>query len=466
MAEQSFQRILLKGATVLTAEKGGSEERECDVLIEGSKIAALAPDISVDAASCEVIDVTGHIVCPGFVDTHRHLWQSPFRYFGADWLIAHYAKAMWGMAGPVYTPDDLYVSIRIGLADALNAGVTQVFDWNHNIISPQHADATVRAHRNSGARVVFGYGQGTPVWAEMLDPKIGTSRGLPSDDLARVKLEYYSASENLLTLALAARGPEVSPMTVVAAESRQAQDLDLRSSIHIGNGAWADKMPVRMMHEAELIDERITWVHCNTLSDLELKLIADSGGTASVATELELHMGHGHPAVARLLKVGVRPSLSVDTCTNVSGDLFTIMRATLSAARGDSNREIIGTGVMPTEVVLSTADVLEFATLQGARANGLDVSTGSLAVGKEADIVVINTDAPNLIPLNYAPGAVVMGAHAGNVEMVLVGGRFVKRDFRLIDMDLAHLKRRAEALRDSLFERIGAKTGRWFPPLN
>ena len=466
MTDGSSQRILLRGATVLTAEKRGSEEKVCDVLIEGSNIAALAPGIAVDAGACEIIDVTGKIICPGFVDTHRHLWQSPFRYSGADWLIAHYAKAMWGMAGPVYTPDDLYVSIRIGLADALNAGVTQVFDWNHNIISPEHADAAVRAHHNSGARVIFGYGQGTPVWAEMLDPEIGTSRGLPSEDLARVKREYYSARDGLLTLALAARGPEVSPMTVVAAECRQARDLDLRSSIHIGNGAWAEKKPVKMMHEARLLDERITWVHCNTLSDFELELIADSGATASVSTELEMHMGHGHPAVSRLLKFGVRPSLSVDTCTNVSGDLFAIMRATLSAARADSNREIIATGVMPTEVVLSTTDVLEFATLQGACANGLGASTGSLVVGKEADIVVINTDAPNLIPLNCASGAVVMGAHAGNVEMVLVGGRFVKRDFRLVDMDLEHLRRRAEALRDSLFERIGAKTGRWFPPLN
>lgn len=229
MSDVGTRRILLKGATVLTAEPGVADSSVKDILIEGTKIAALAPSIPVDKASCEVIDATDKIVCPGFVDTHRHLWQSPFRYFGADWLIAHYAKAMWGMAGPVYTPDDVYLSIRIGLADALNAGVTQVFDWNHNIITPEHADAAVRAHRNSGARVVFGYGQGTPVWAEMLNPAIGTSRAMPSGDLARVKKEYYSARDGLLTLALAARGPEVSPMDVVAAEARQAAELDLAS---------------------------------------------------------------------------------------------------------------------------------------------------------------------------------------------------------------------------------------------
>jgi 5-methylthioadenosine/S-adenosylhomocysteine deaminase len=465
----SASRTLLRGGTLLTLDRSGADrggEFVGDLLIEGSRIESIAPRISVDPASCDVIDVAGKIVCPGFVDTHRHLWQSPFRYLGADWLIAHYAKAMWGMAGPIYTPQDLHDSILLGLRDALNAGVTQIFDWNHNVISPEHADATVAAHRESGARVIFGYGQGTPVWAEMLDPSIGTSRGMPSEDLRRVRSQYYASNESLLTLAMAARGPEVSPMNVVRAEAAQARDLGLRSSIHIGNGAWAHIRPVRMMHEAGLLGGDLTWVHCNTLSDEELAFIADSGGTASIAPELELHMGHGHPAISRLLKVGVRPSLSVDTCTNVSGDLFAIMRATLSVARGDSNAAIIDTGVMPTEVVLSTLDVLDFATLQGARANGLDHSTGTLTRGKKADIVVIDTNAPNLIPLNYAAGACVMGAHPGNVEMVFVDGRFAKRGGELVGVSTREMRRAAERLRDSLFGRIGAKVGRWFPQLS
>ncbi len=461
------QRILLRGGTLLTMDRDpGASEFTADLLIEGERIAGIGRDLQVDSAACEVIDVRGKIVCPGFVDTHRHLWQSPFRYLGADWLIAHYAKAMWGMAGPIYTPEDLHASILLGLRDALNAGVTQVFDWNHNVISPAHADATVAAHRESGGRVIFGYGQGTPVWAEMLDPAIGTSRGMPSADLGRVRRQYYASDHGLLTLAMAARGPEVSPMKVVEAESQQARELGLRSSIHIGNGAWAHIRPVRMMHEAGLLGGDLTWVHCNTLSDEELGFIADTGGAASIAPELELHMGHGHPAIARLLSRGVRPSLSVDTCTNVSGDLFAIMRATLSVARGDSNAAIINTGVMPTEVVLSTHDVIEFATLQGARANGLDGTTGTLTLGKQADVVVIDTDAPNLIPMNYAAGACVMGAHPGNVEMVLVGGRFVKRDGRLVGVGPQQMRRDAERLRDSLFGRIGAHVGRWFPKLS
>ncbi|MCA8889626.1 MAG: amidohydrolase family protein [Parvularculaceae bacterium] len=462
---KSSDRKLLRGGTILAVDPQFDAEFVGDILIEGKKIVDVAPSISVDEASTEIIDAGGKILTPGFVDTHRHLWQSPFRYCGADWLIAHYAKAMWGLAGPIYTPEDLYLSLRIGLADALNAGVTQVFDWNHNVNSPDHADETYRAHLNSGARVVFGYGQSSPVWADMLDPDIGASGKMPSQDLERVRKQYYNSNDGLLTLAMAARGPEVSPMNVVRAESQMAKELGLRSSVHIGNGALAQVRPIELMEREGLLDETYTWIHCNTISDREIGLIAESGGHASVAPEIECHMGHGDPAISRLLDVGVRPSLSVDTCTNVSGDLFAIMRATLSSVRAEANRRILDTGEMPTEVALSASDVLEFATLQGARANGLGHVTGSLTPGKEADIVIVDTKSPNLLPVSYAMGSLVMGANPGNVDTVLVQGRVVKQDGKLVGLDINHLRNRAEEVRDSLFERIGAQKGLWFPDI-
>ncbi len=444
----------------------GTTQFTGDILMEHGVITEVSPRIPADAANCEIVDVTGKIVVPGFADTHRHIWQSPFRYVGADWLISHYAKAMWGTAGPVYTPDDLYMAIWLGLAEALNAGVTQVFDWNHNVNSPEHADATVSAHRDSGARVVFGYGQSSAVWREMLDPAVGTSRAMPSADLERVRSKYYSSDDGLLTLAMAARGPEVSPMDVVAAEAKQARSLGLRQSIHIGNGAWAHKQPVRLMAEQGLLGDDITWVHCNTLTDEQLQLIADSGGTASCATELEQHMGHGDPAINRLLAVGLRPSLSVDTCTNVSGDLFAVMRATLAAARAASNARVLETGVMLTAVEIGACDVLEFGTLQGAAANGLGGKTGSIETGKRADLVVIAANSPNLMPITYAAGSVVMGAHPGNVDAVLVDGKFVKRDGVLVNIDSARLKTDSENLRDRLFAKIGVPVGPWIPSLD
>ncbi|MBL5973677.1 MAG: 5-methylthioadenosine deaminase [Candidatus Leucobacter sulfamidivorax] len=459
------ERTLLRGATIVAVDPNYPSEFVGDILIEGQVIKEIAPRIEVDPGAVRVVELEGRIITPGFVDTHRHIWQTPFRYAGADWTIVQYAVAMWGMAGPIYTPEDQYAALRLGLADALNAGVTQVYDWNHNVNTPDHADETVRAHRDSGARVVFGYGQGSPDWATFLDPEVGVSTPPPSDDIERILNQYYSSADQLTTLGLAARGPEVSPIEVVQLETAQARRLGLRQSIHIGNGSWAHIRPVRMMQNLGLLGEDITWIHGNGLYDEDLQLIADSGGKASCAPELESHMAHGPVAIRRFLDRGVRPSLSVDTCTNVSGDMFAIMRAALAMTRADYQNAEIAEGRDPSSAALKTSDVIEFATLRGAESNGLDQITGTLTPGKQADLVVIDTNAPNLLPLNYAAGAVVMGAHPGNVEHVLVAGRFVKRDFELVGIDGAWLRREADAVRDRLFERVGATRGGWIPGL-
>jgi cytosine/adenosine deaminase-related metal-dependent hydrolase len=459
------QRKLLRGGTVIPV-KGGDLPAEFvgDVLIEDGKIAAIAPRLDVAPEHAEVVDMTDHIVLPGFVDTHRHMWQSIFRYAGTDWVLADYANAMWRILGPIFEPEDTYLSLRVGLAEALNAGVTQVYDWNHNLNSPDHADAAVAAHRDSGARVVLGYGQSSQTWAQILDPAIGASVEPPSADIVRLRNQYYASDAQLLTLGMAARGPECSPMHIVEQEARLAAELGLRSCVHVGNGSWGHMGPIRMMLDAGCDGSTVTWVHCNSVSDSEFDLIRDTGGSVSSATELEQHMGHGHPAIERCIIRGIRPALSVDTCVNVSGDLFSIMRAALSSVRGDIHQRRIERGGDSESMPATTHDVLEFATLSGALANGLGDVTGTLEVGKQADIIAIDCLAPNLMPMTYAAGSVVMGAHPGNVAAVLVAGEFVKRDGKLVDIDLKDLAASAVATRDRLFDRVGAHVGGWMPP--
>lgn len=446
-------RLLLRGGTILAG--GDDPSYVGDLLVDGRSVAALGPRIDVDPASCEIVDVSGHFVLPGFVDTHRHLWQSLFRLAGTDWTIMNYRKAMWKTLGPAYTPDDIYVALRIGLADAVDCGVTQVFDWNHNIITPEHADAAVLAHRDSRARVVFGYGHGSPIWAEAHDPLVGASVTMPSRDIVRVRDEYYSSDDQLLTLALAARGPEVSPMDVVSAEADLARELDIRSSIHVGSGPRGKLDPISRMRDAGYLSARTTWVHCNSLADGELQLIADSGGSASCSPELEMHMGQGQPAVTRLLDVGVRPSLSVDTCVNVGGDLFRVMQTALAGVRAEGHRRSLADGRDASAVALSTKDVFDFATRQGAVANGLGDRVGQLRVGAAADIVLIDRHALNLFPSTDTVGSIVMGAHPGNVWGVLIDGRPVKWGGRLLAADLERIRARVEDRADALLAAVG-----------
>lgn len=448
-------RTLLKGATVVPVDPAMPESLLADILIENQVITAVQPEIPSHAPDLDVIDLQGRILIPGLVDTHRHLWQSLFRYAGADWTIENYVSAMWGTLGPAFEPEDMSTALTLGLAEAVSAGCTQIFDWNHNHLTPEHSDAAVEAHRAAGLRSILGYGQSTQVLSEFLQagPSGGTTP--PSEDIRRIRERYYSSDDQRTRLALAARGGETANEAVIGAEAAQARELGLRSSIHAGNATWASVKPVLMQQRAAGLDAETTWVHCNALSSEELRLIADSGATVSVSPELELHMAIGPIAIRRLLEAGIEPSLSVDTCLNIGGELFSVMRAALSSVRGEVNAESIAAGITPDSLPLSTREVLKWATLEGARANGLDHLTGTLTVGKRADIVALDARQPNLSPVSYPTGSVVMGSHPGNVELVMVDGEILKRDFKLQRTDIDELSRRAERCRQSMLERTG-----------
>src|SRR5439155_24968 len=213
-----------------------------------------------------------------------------------------------------------------------------------------------------------------------------------------------------------------------------------------------------------LLGDDITYVHCNTLNHEEFRLIGDSGGTASISPEVELQMGHGWLATMKLLAAAVRPSLSIDIVTSIAGDMFGAMRTLLLGTRAVINGAALAERRIVDPLPLTTRDVLEFATLQGARACGLEATTGSLTPGKAADIVLVDSNRLNLMPMNNAYGAIVESAHAGNVDSVFVNGRARKRHGRLLDVDLPQLRERVDAARDDLFRRAGVPAdGSWLP---
>jgi cytosine/adenosine deaminase-related metal-dependent hydrolase len=160
----------------------------------------------------------------------------------------------------------------------------------------------------------------------------------------------------------------------------------------------------------------------------------------------------------------VRPSLSIDIVTSIAGDMFGAMRMLLAGTRAVVNDAALRERRIVDPLPLMSRDVLEFATIQGARACGLEAKTGSLTPGKEADIVLIDTDSLNLIPMNNPKGVVVECAHVGNVDTVIVGGRVVKRDKRLVGVGLQQVRARVDASRDALFRRANVPSdGSWLP---
>ena len=451
-----MNRTLIRKATILSLDPGVGDFHTGDLLIENDRIAAVAPSLNVDDA--EVIDAGGMIALPGFIDSHRHTWQSLLRSTAADWTLAQYFSGIRGVMGKTYTPADMYIANYLGALEALDAGITTLYDWSHNNNTPDHADEAVRALKDSGIRAVYGYGNASDEWVPVSK--------LPSNfaDVERVRRTHFASDDQLVTMAFAARGPQFTTLDITEQDFRRSRALGLRLTVHVGDGLWGMSEPIVQLESRGLLGDDVTYVHCNTLSGRDFRLIGESGGTASLSPEVELQMGHGFPATMKLLAVGVRPSLSIDIVTSIGGDMFSCMRALLTGTRAVVNGEALRQGRIVDPLPLTTRDVLEFATVQGARACGLAGKTGSLTPGLQADVILVDTNSLNLFPLNNAYSAIVEAAHVGNVDSVFVAGKVRKRNGKLLGIDVKVLRAKVDAARDSLFARAGVPAnGSWLP---
>lgn len=410
--------ILIRGGTVIDPETAPHVRPATDVLINGSEVIAVGSDLAVGDA--EVIEAGGRLVLPGLVDTHRHTWQTVLRSVAPDVTFQGYMDLVMKRFAPRFRPEDVYAGNLLGALECLDSGITTLLDWSHIQLSPDHTDAAMQALRDSGIRAFFGLAH--PTLTTELHEEIRRAHG---------------AASGLLGLVFAAHGPVFGGGEAVVAEWRLARELGCRISVHVHGEGRIEKLA-----EHELLGSDTTYIHLNRLTDNEMKLISDSGGFASVTPFIEAQMGFGTPEVARLRRFGITTGLGADTVTNVPGNLFDHMRGALSFGRAEAETE----GIEP----MTALDALRMATIDGAGTLGLADRIGSLTPGKQADVILLRTDTPNMTPMRDPIGAVVTAATAHNVDTVLVAGNVVKRDGRLVHTVLRRALDLAERSADHL----------------
>ncbi len=442
--------ILLKGGCVLSLDRSVGDFEQADVLIEGSKISAVKPGIG--AANAQVIDASNAIVMPGFVDTHRHMWQGFLRNVLPDGSLDDYRNVVQRKFGANMVPDDVYVADLLSGLGCIDAGVTTVLDWSHIHNSPEHTDGAIKGLRESGVRAIFAYG--TPQTAS------GNWKDAPKHkfpgDMARLRKQYFNSDDQLLTLFFASPAgppPEINSIWKVA------RDNGARITIHVGVGEFGRSAFLEKMHAIEPLRSDTTYIHCCTLNDTEWKLIKDSGGTISIAGYVETLMGHGNPPTQKAIDMGIRPSLSVDVETSVPNDFFTQMRTVFSLQKNEVWAKRLG-GQKDAGKFLTVRDVLEFATVEGARANGLEKKVGALTPGKEADVIMLRTDRLNVMPMNNAVGAVVTSMGPQNVDTVLIGGKVMKRNGQLVGVDMKRMARLGKEAQARAYKAAGIENKR------
>jgi 5-methylthioadenosine/S-adenosylhomocysteine deaminase len=418
------KELLIKGGNVVTVDPELGDLDVGDVLVVDGVIEAVAKDIAAPGSNTEIIDARGYMVLPGLVDTHRHVWQGAILAFTPQVTGAGYDPAVLNGIAPKHAPADIYAGTLWGALQALDAGITTIADWAHDLQSADHANANLHGLQESGIRGYFLYGGPGPKSDEPNPPH--------PIDARRMRDEHFPDGVNgLLRLGMALRGPCFTSAERNAQDFAFARELGLPISVHVGMAGTKDA--VITLEQYELLDSDINYAHGNMLTDEEFDLIAGSHGTLSITPSSDMLMQFGtFPGTGRALKRGIVSGFGIDTICSVGTDLFSEMRLALAAERSRANQAALARGERVPTVDLHQRDMLRLATLEGAQVWNMEGEIGSLTPGKQADIITVDMRSPHLDGYGDPVATLVLGAGPADVDTVIVGGNIIKRGGKLI----------------------------------
>ena len=450
------RRLLIQGGAIVSLDPTIGTLRYGDVLVEGGKIAAVAPRIEVEA---EVIDATGQVVMPGLIDAHRHLWYETIRGIAMDAVLSDLRTDVWPRLALRFTPDDVHVATQSAIVDALNNGVTTVLDWCHIINTPEHGEEAIRAHSELPIRSVFAYGPS-------MTRKLNEIEGRFEEKARRELTELVAGSHggDRMSFALALQGPESSSMRVTEQEIAVARELGLPMTMHVGiQDGTPRRRSVGRLADAGLLAADMQFVHCCTTGDDELLLMADAGATIAICPMAEMALAIGAPPTGRALEAGLTPAYGSDAVCSASGDLFDEARLALLAERCLRAERFFAAGsdvATSDDLVVTSMDAIRGITVNAAAACWLEGRVGSLSVGMCADVILLRELDPSIASVGDIQATVVAAAHGSNVDTVIVGGEIVKRGGAFPRIDRSAIGAALSRSRERLFAGANASAER------
>ncbi|MDH6690388.1 MULTISPECIES: amidohydrolase family protein [Bradyrhizobium] len=414
-----------------------------DLLIDGEKIAEIAPTISISDVD-EIIDASGAIVSPGFVDGHRHVWQTNIRGIAADWSLFEYLHEIRMRIAGAYRPEDVYLGNLLGSLEMIDAGVTTVCDHSHIVSSPEHAEAAIRGLHDSGIRAVYAHG--------FYDVPGGHS-AFPShrDRLIyakKLRKQRFGAQDARVTMGVALSELGIVDWAETRAEIEVGREIGRHISVH-NSGVGYQGGTAWFVSEG-LLGPDILHVHANRFTDDDLVAVRDAGGAICITPETELQMGMGFPITHRCRALNVNMAFGADIVSACSGDLLTQTRLSLQVARAFENQPAIDRGSTVDKIDMNCDDAFRIATRGGAQSIGLGSTTGTLEVGKSADIIIVKQHGWHLTPSCQSASSLLLQARPGDISTVIVAGVVRKRDGKIQKFDLGALNQQMEASRDHI----------------
>ena len=479
------RRYVIRGGHVMSMDPAVGDFVKADVLVEGKKIVAVAPNLSAGGAG--EIDARGKIVMPGFIDTHHHQAWTAIRSSIPDSILIddgtgtasaqqnYFFNILGGLQPTLpgfanhYRPEDVYISELFGGLSQLDAGVTTVLDISQIHHSPQHSDAAVKALKDTGRRAMLGFFESAGNIPGNLYPTDAPriAGNLSGDDL----VGFVMGGEVYLGNATTRQSWTIGRQLGVLVAAHILSPFGIRPILDQLTGVSPDvpDFTGQTLEGIEVGEDNL-FIHMTGMSDPAWQKVKDVGAKVSIAFPVEMNMRHGEPPILKMQSFkdpAFEPSLSSDVETNMTADFFTQMRSAMTMQRMVANQAVLNQGLPPNPLnpwpsyppnlppLLNVRDVLRYATINGAKHLRLDSKTGSLTPDKEADIIILDGTHINVFPVNHVPGAVVQMMERSNVETVIVAGKVRKWKGKLLDVNLRKLRNDLENSRDGLFTRAG-----------
>ncbi len=450
-----MNRILIRNGYVVSMDPKLGNLPRADIFVEDEKIVEIGRDLAV--TDVQEIDAEGCIVMPGLIDTHRHIWQGALRAVCAEWSLLDYVRGIRMNAALAYTAEDMYAAQYHGALEAIDAGVTTVADYCHNLNTPDHAYESIRGVKDSGLRTIWSYGFNRPPLEEhkfsTLDERIKFGRKLAA--------EHFSDSSALVTMS-------VSPEETLfwgddpergAAQFNLARELNVPIYWHCNSSTeliTGERLrDVALLKELGLLGADLLLVHLHSTDLDEWQMIADCGAGVSFTPDTELQMGLLWPSTIAAHTLGIPQSYGADITSNNSGDMFIALRMALQVARCRKLEQVNGEQ-LKIGVPYSGEDALGWGTIEAARAIGLEDKIGSLAPGKQADIILLRADSLPMVGWDRSnpAGTIVSQCSARNVDSVMIAGNLVKQAGQM-QADTSHACKLLEGAHENVLSRIG-----------
>lgn len=504
IGDGSKRRILLRGGVVLSLDPKVGDFEKADVLIDGKRIAQIAPTIAADGA--EVVDCSGTIVMPGFITTHHHQYETLQRSIIADGLLAgawpqetygsvvqniwtagriadpaNPSKIIWDLGRVPYDPEDCYISQLVACLSEISQGITTGTDTSQANHTPEHTDAMIKGLMESGRRTVFAYSGGINRSDQGIPFEFPGAMNDTTKGIGRLAKTYFSSKDQLVTLGFAG-GPTAAfdgasytgwqlgrafgasmhnhvvgnPMGIANAAADPRNGMDWSDVTFIHATRWQDA-PQAQIGSAES-------GYPNGNRSKAWEIVRDRGAHVSIANLIEMQMRHGMPPFQEALNHGILPSLSPDVDTNMTTDPFSLMRGAFCLQRALANDLAFpesNPGGLPVPQLVTSRQVIEMATIAGAASNRVLDKAGTLTPGKEADIIVLEARSVSTWPMNNVPGTIVTMMNPSHVRDVLIAGKVVYWQHQHRGVDIDRLLRQVEESRDRVLARINgpAKVG-------